>query len=91
MKEKFLNDSINLITRYNNTYTEDDIDKIKYGLEGLYLTVTKLIIISIIEWLLTTCLEIMIHILSKLKLTNSLWPEKYHQPYFQIGCCGTDK
>ena len=44
MKEKFLNDSINLITRYNNTYTEDDIDKIKYGLEGLYLTVTKLII-----------------------------------------------
>ena len=26
MKEKFLNDSVNLITRYNNTYTEDDID-----------------------------------------------------------------
>ena len=49
MKEKFLNDSINLITRYNNTYTEDDIDKIKYGLEGLYLTVTKLIIIVLIR------------------------------------------
>ena len=32
MKEKFLNDSVNLITRYNNTYTEDDIDKIKYGI-----------------------------------------------------------
>ena len=52
MKEKFLNDSINLITRYNNTYTEDDIDKIKYGLEGLYLTVTKLIIIVLISIIL---------------------------------------
>ena len=52
MKEKFLNDSVNLITRYNNTYTEDDIDKIKYGLEGLYLTVTKLIIIVLISIIL---------------------------------------
>lgn len=48
MKEKFLNNSVSFITKYNKDYTEDDIDKIKYGLEGLYLTITKLIIIAFI-------------------------------------------
>lgn len=48
MKEVFLTNSIKFITKYNNKYTSDDIDKIKYGLEGLYLTITKLIIIFIL-------------------------------------------
>lgn len=45
MKEVFLSNSINLITEYNKNYTEEDIEKIKYGLEGLYLTITKLVVI----------------------------------------------
>ncbi len=52
MKEKFLNNSVAFITKYNKNYTEDDIDKIKYGLEGLYLTITKLIIIAFIAIIL---------------------------------------
>lgn len=44
MKEVFLNNSIKLIKKYN-TYNETDIEKIRYGLEGIYLTITKLIVI----------------------------------------------
>ncbi len=44
MKELFLNSSINLIKKSNN-YKEEDIEIIRYGLEGLYLTITKGIVI----------------------------------------------
>lgn len=44
MKEKFISSSINLI-KSNNKYSNEDIEKIEYGLEGIYLTFTKLIII----------------------------------------------
>ena len=54
MKEVFLNKSLNFILKNNNSYTEDEIEKIKYGLEGLYLTITKLIIILILAWILNT-------------------------------------
>lgn len=45
MKTAFLNHYINTITKYNPSYNSDEIEKIKYGLEGLYLTITKTIII----------------------------------------------
>ena len=45
MKNLFMNSSLNLITKYNNNYNEEDIEKLKYGLEGIYLTITKTIII----------------------------------------------
>ena len=48
MKEVFLKNSVAFITKYNTNYTEDDIEKIQYGLEGIYLTITKLIIIFLI-------------------------------------------
>lgn len=51
IKSKFLNYSLNLITRYNS-YSNSDIEKLKYGLEGLYLTITKIIIILIISLIL---------------------------------------
>lgn len=60
MKEKFLNNSVSFITKYNNTYSRDDIDKIKYGLEGLYLTVTKLIIIILISIILGIFKELLL-------------------------------
>lgn len=48
MKEVFLSNSVDFILKYNKDYTEEQIEKIKYGLEGLYLTTTKLIIILVI-------------------------------------------
>lgn len=45
MKQAFLNNSIKLITKYNTNYNEEDINKLKYGLEGIYLTITKMVVI----------------------------------------------
>ena len=44
MKKKFLNSSINLIKK-NKSYTQDEIDIISYGLESIYLIITKAIVI----------------------------------------------
>lgn len=48
MKQAVLNKSLNFITKYKN-YSKEDIDKLKYGLEGIYLTITKLIIITLLS------------------------------------------
>lgn len=48
IKQKFLNHSISLINKYNN-YSDDDIEKLRYGLEGLYLTITKTVVILLIS------------------------------------------
>ena len=45
MKNLFMNSSLNLITKYNHNYNDEEIEKLKYGLEGIYLTITKTIII----------------------------------------------
>ena len=44
MKKKFLNSSISLIQN-NGNYTEEQLEVISYGLEGIYLTFTKMIIL----------------------------------------------
>lgn len=44
MKDKFINNCVNYITKYNS-YNETKIEKLKYGLESIYLTFTKIIII----------------------------------------------
>ncbi len=44
MKKKFLDSSIDLIKK-NNNYSEEQLEIIRYGLEGLYLTITKAIVI----------------------------------------------
>lgn len=51
MKEKFLNSSMNLICE-NKKYSKDEIAMIKYGLEAIYLTVTKMIIIFALAYIL---------------------------------------
>ena len=52
MKKKFLSSCLSLIKKYNPDYDDIKMDEIRYGLEGIYLSVTKLIIISIIAlWL----------------------------------------
>lgn len=51
MKKKFLNSSMKLITK-NSQYTEEQIEIMTYGLETLYLTISKLIIIFLTAYLL---------------------------------------
>lgn len=52
MKEKFVNSCLKVIKNNNDNLSRKDIDKIKYGLEGLYLTITKIIFILLISIIL---------------------------------------
>lgn len=45
MKKKFLTCSLSLIKKYNPDLNEIKLDEIRYGLEGVYLTMTKAIVI----------------------------------------------
>lgn len=60
MKNMFLNQSMALITKYNNNYNEDEKEKLRYGLEGIYLMITKSIIIVLIALLLNMLKELLI-------------------------------
>ena len=51
MKERFIKSTINFLTRYNN-YSSEEIKKLQYGLEGIYLTITKTLIILFLGLLL---------------------------------------
>lgn len=46
-----MNNTITFLKKYNN-YSEKDLEKLEYGLEGIYLTITKLVIISVAAVLL---------------------------------------
>lgn len=52
MKEKFVNSCLKVIKNNNDNLSRKDIDKMKYGLEGLYLTITKIIFILLISIIL---------------------------------------
>lgn len=52
MKKLIINKCMELVTTYNKDLSQRDIDKIKYGLEGLYITITKLIFIIIVSIIL---------------------------------------
>lgn len=51
MKTLFLDGTLSFITKYKD-YTDEEIIKLKYGLEGIYLTITKLVIVIILSILL---------------------------------------
>ena len=51
LKKKFLESSINLIKK-NKKYSDEEIEIIAYGLEGIYLTITKAVVIFGIALLL---------------------------------------
>ena len=59
MKEQFLNSTINFLNKYNS-YSEQDIKKLKYGLEGIYLTITKLIIVLLLSIILGIFREVIL-------------------------------
>lgn len=48
MKNICLNFSMNSIKKYYPDYSDTQLEEIRYGLEGIYLSMTKLIVISIL-------------------------------------------
>lgn len=44
MKTLFLDSTLSFITKYKN-YTDEEVSELRYGLEGIYLTITKLVIV----------------------------------------------
>lgn len=64
MKKLILEKCMNLVTTYNKDLSQKDKDKIKYGLEGLYLTITKLIFIIIISIILGIFKEVILLLLT---------------------------
>lgn len=63
MKDFFIKKSMNYIKK-NTNYNEIKLKEIKYGLEGLYLTFSKFIIISSIAILLNQFKEMLIFLLT---------------------------
>ena len=63
MKEKFLDNSLIMISKYNSKYTETDLEKMRYGLEGIYLTVFKMIVIIVASIVLNIFKEVMLVLL----------------------------
>lgn len=62
MKEFVLNKCMNIIKKEKN-YDKTKLAEIKYGLEGMYLMITKLIIISIIAIILGIFKELLLFLL----------------------------
>lgn len=59
MKKAFLNSSIRFIKNYKDL-DDGDMAKLSYGLEGIYLTIQKLIVIAIIAIILGILKEVII-------------------------------
>lgn len=60
MKEVFINNSMNLIRKNYPNYSEERLEELKYGLLGLYLTISKSIIIFGIAPYLNVFYELLI-------------------------------
>ena len=60
MKKLFLNYSMCNIKKYFSDYSDEKLLEIRYGLEGIYLSFTKLIVISAITILLNLFYEMII-------------------------------
>lgn len=61
MKQKVLNKCVSFIQSYY-TYSDLELEKLKYGLEGIYLTLTKTLIILVLALLLGTFKETLLTI-----------------------------
>ena len=63
MKKKFLNSTIRLIEK-NGQYTDEQLEIIAYGLEGVYLTFTKMIILFACAYVLGILKEFILLLVS---------------------------
>ena len=62
MKSKIINGLMTLIEKEQN-FNEEKLEIIKYGLEGVYLTISKLIIICILAYILNLFYEIIVFLI----------------------------
>lgn len=60
MKKKFLEKSLAIIERDNPSYSDEKLEEIAYGLEAIYLTIPKLIVITTLGLALGIFKEIII-------------------------------
>lgn len=60
MKQKFLSFSLSLIKEKHSDIDDIKLDEIRYGLEGLYLTITKFIVISLLALILNIFKEMIL-------------------------------
>lgn len=60
MKKRFLEKSLAIVKRDNPSYSDEKLEEIAYGLESIYLTIPKLVVITILGLLLGIFKEIMI-------------------------------
>lgn len=63
MKRKFLDSSINLLKK-EGKYNDEQLEIIAYGLEGIYLTFTKMIVIFLLAYGLGLFKEVLILLIS---------------------------
>lgn len=63
MKRKFVDWCMKIIQNNNKDLSKRDLDKMRYGLEGLYLTITKIIFILIVSLVLGIFKETLLLIL----------------------------
>lgn len=63
MKKVVMNHCMNFVRKYNPDKTENDFEIIQYGLEGLYLTISKLVIILLLSIILGIFKEVIIFLL----------------------------
>ena len=58
MKTLFINKTLQFLSKYQD-YSKDDVEKLSYGLEGIYLTYTKMIIILALAIILNIFKEVL--------------------------------
>ncbi|MBO5096500.1 MAG: accessory gene regulator B family protein [Bacilli bacterium] len=63
MKKKIINGCLNVVKKKFPEYDEEKISVIKYGLESIYLTITKLIIIALLAYIIGILKEVVIFLL----------------------------
>ena len=51
IKNWFLNHAIKMVKKYYPHYDDTKIEQLRYGLEGIYLTISKLIIIFYLQFI----------------------------------------
>ena len=63
MKNKFLNNYMNIIIKNNPNLSDEQLEKMKYGIEGIYLTVTKLFVVLLLAIFFDIIKEVLILLL----------------------------
>lgn len=63
MKKKYLNLTLGIIKKYNPDLSDIELDEMRYGLEGFYLTITKMVVIIPLAFLLGVGKELILMLL----------------------------